>query len=51
MITTGLILLLIGLMTNVNILYSLGVLLVFVGVVLMLLGGAGRPVGSRRHYW
>jgi hypothetical protein len=51
MITTGLILLLIGLITNVSILYSLGIILVVVGVVLMLLGVSGRPVGRHRHYW
>ncbi len=51
MIITGLILLLIGLIANIGILSTLGVILLVVGVVLMLLGRSGRTVGSRRHYW
>ncbi|MBC7462929.1 MAG: hypothetical protein H7227_01560 [Actinobacteria bacterium] len=51
MITLGVILLIISLVTGVMVLKTLGVLLVLVGVVLVLLGSAGRAVGGRRHYW
>jgi len=51
MIVTGLILMLIGLVLNIGILSTLGVILLIVGAVLMLLGRSGRPVGSRSHYW
>jgi hypothetical protein len=29
----------------------LGLVLIVVGVVLVLLGSIGRPMGGRRHYW
>jgi hypothetical protein len=32
-------------------LYTLGIILLVVGVVLFLLGSMGRPMGGRRHYW
>jgi Family of unknown function (DUF6131) len=51
MITLGIILLLIGFIAKAAILWSLGILLLVVGVVLALLGGAGRAVGGRRHYY
>ncbi len=51
MIITGLVLLLIGILMSIPILYSLGIIVLIVGVVLMLLGGTGRAVGGRRHYW
>jgi hypothetical protein len=51
MILTGLLLLLIGALTGIAILWTLGVVVIVVGVVLMLLGRLGHPVGSRAHYW
>ncbi|MEO5973970.1 MAG: DUF6131 family protein [Ilumatobacteraceae bacterium] len=51
MIVTGLILMLIGLVLNIGILSTVGVILLIVGAVLMLLGRSGRSVGSRKHYW
>jgi len=51
MIVTGLILMLIGLLLNIGILSTVGVILLIVGAVLMLLGRSGRPIGSRNHYW
>jgi hypothetical protein len=51
MIIVGIILLLIGILIGAPILYSLGLILAVVGVVLMLLGAAGREVGGRRHYY
>ena len=51
MITLGVLLLLLGVLTHAAILWSLGVLLVVIGAVLFLLGSAGRQVGGRRHYY
>ncbi len=51
MITVGIVLLLIGFLLNIPIAWSLGVLLVIIGIVLALLGMAGREVGGRRHYY
>ena len=51
MIILGLILLLLGLLTGIGILWSIGVVLVIVGAVLMLLGRSGRRIGGRAHYF
>jgi hypothetical protein len=51
MIILGLVLLLLGLVLNVPILWTLGIIVLIVGVVLLLLGSVGRTVGGRRHYW
>ena len=51
MMLLGLILLLIGLVTGVGILWTIGLVLVIVGLVLMLLGRSGRTIGGRAHYW
>jgi hypothetical protein len=51
MITLGVILLLLGFLFGVAILWSLGMILLVVGVVLWILGSVGRAVGGRRHYY
>ena len=51
MIVVALILLLLGLLLGVPILWTLGIIVLVVGVVLMLLGSTGRAIGGRRHYW
>jgi hypothetical protein len=51
MISLGIVLLIVSLVTGVMILKSLGVILVVAGVILVLLGSTGRPVGGRNHYW
>ncbi len=51
MIIGGVLLLLLGALTGLSILYTLGVILIVVGVVLWILGAMGRMVGPRRHYW
>lgn len=51
MIVLGLILLLLGVVFGVGILYSLGAILLVVGVILYILGSTSRAVGGRRHYW
>jgi hypothetical protein len=47
----GLILLILGWITNIGILVTLGIILLVIGAVLWILGSMGRPVGGRRHYW
>lgn len=51
MITLGVILLLIGFLVGIPLLTTLGGILAVVGVVLYILGAAGRTVGPRAHYW
>ncbi|MFD8888697.1 DUF6131 family protein [Streptomyces erythrochromogenes] len=51
MIAVGLILLLIGFLTGVSFLWTLGVILLVVGAALWILGSVGHAVGGRRHYW
>lgn len=51
MISLGIVLLIVSLLTGILILKSLGILLVIVGVVLVLLGSTGRAIGGRKHYW
>ncbi|HUW87752.1 MAG TPA: DUF6131 family protein [Candidatus Paceibacterota bacterium] len=51
MITLGIVLIVLSIFAHIGALQSLGVLLIVIGVVLALLGGVGRPIGGRRHYW
>jgi Family of unknown function (DUF6131) len=51
MIILGIILLLIGLLTNIAIVWTLGIIALVVGLILLLLGVVGHSVGGRRHYW
>jgi uncharacterized membrane protein HdeD (DUF308 family) len=50
-IILGLVLLLLGFLLHVNILWTIGIIILVVGAVLMLMGSMGRAVGGRRHYW
>ena len=47
----GLILWVLGYLLGISILQTIGTVLLVVGLILLLLGMAGRPVGSRNHYW
>jgi hypothetical protein len=51
MIFLGLILLIIGLIAGIGILFTIGIILIVAGLVLALLGHAGRPVRGRRHWY
>ena len=51
MIVLGLILLLIGFITRVAILWTIGVIVLVVGLALWVLGSLGHAVGGRRHYY
>lgn len=47
----GVILLILGLIFNVGILWTIGLILIAIGIILMILGMMDRAVGPRRHYW
>jgi Family of unknown function (DUF6131) len=51
MIIFGILLLIIGFVTGIAILWTIGIVVVIIGVVLALLGMAGHAVGGRRHYF
>ena len=51
MIVLGLILLLVGWLTSLSILTTIGIVLVIVGAVLFLLGAVGRPVAGRKVWY
>jgi hypothetical protein len=50
-IILGVILLVVGYLLGIQILWTLGITLVVVGVILVLLGATGQHIGVRRHYW
>lgn len=51
MIVLGVILLVIGFFTGIPLLWSVGVVVLIVGLVLWILGAMGHAVGGRRHYY
>lgn len=51
MMVTGVILLLLGYFLGISILYTIGAILLVVGLVLWIAGAMGHAVGGRRSYW
>ncbi|MHB1712475.1 MAG: DUF6131 family protein, partial [Acidimicrobiales bacterium] len=51
MIVVGIALLVIGFIAAIPILWTLGVVVLVIGLVLMLMGAVGRQVGGRKHYF
>jgi hypothetical protein len=51
MIILGLILLIVGYLTGLGLLYYVGGILLVVGVVFLILGNVGRPVGGRKVWF
>ncbi|PXX06010.1 DUF6131 family protein [Mycolicibacterium moriokaense] len=51
MIVLGAVLLILGLIFGINILWTIGVILIVVGAVFWILGSVGRPVGGRRAWY
>ncbi|MCE0767122.1 hypothetical protein LWC35_30075 [Pseudonocardia kujensis] len=47
MIILGLILLVVGFLTGLSLLYYIGAILLILGVIFLVLGRTGRPVGGR----
>jgi hypothetical protein len=51
MVILGLVLLIVGFLLGIPVLWSIGVIVLVIGLVLFLLGSMGREVAGRRHYW
>jgi hypothetical protein len=50
-IVLGVVLLILGAVLNVGILWTIGLILIGVGIILAVLGALDRAVGPRRHYY
>jgi len=50
-IILGILLLIIGFVTGIAILWTIGIVVVIIGAVLWILGSLGHAVGGRRHYF
>lgn len=51
MIVLGLILLIIGFVASIPILWTIGIIVLVIGLILFVLGTMGREVGGRRHWY
>lgn len=51
MIILGAILLILGFVLDIAILWTIGGVLLVVGVILWVLGAAGRTIGGRKHWF
>lgn len=51
MIIFGLILLIIGFVAKIAILWTIGIIVLLIGLLLWVLGSMGRAVGGRKHYF
>lgn len=51
MIVLGVILLVIGFIIGIPVLYTIGIVLAVAGIILAILGGTGRRVGGRAHWY
>ena len=51
LIVLGVICLILGLVLGVGILWTIGLILIAVGIILAILGMMDRAIGPRRHYW
>jgi hypothetical protein len=50
-IILGVILMILGFVAAIPILWTVGIILVVIGLALALLGAMGHAVGGRRHYY
>ena len=51
MIILGVVLLVVGFVTGIPVLATIGGILLVIGVILWILGTMGRAVGGRKHYY
>lgn len=51
MIGLGVVLLILALIFKINVLWTIGIILLVIGAVLWILGAIGRPVAGRRHWY
>jgi hypothetical protein len=50
-IALGVILLIIGFIAHIAILWTIGIIVLVIGLILALMGMMGRAVGGRAHYY
>jgi hypothetical protein len=50
-IVLGVILLVVGFIVGIPVLYTIGIVLAIAGVALAVLGGTGRRIGGRAHWY
>lgn len=50
MLILGLVLLVLGFVFGISILWTIGIILVIIGAILLVLSYTGHPVGGRRYY-
>jgi hypothetical protein len=51
MIILGIVLLIIGFLVKIAIVWTIGIVVLLLGLIAALLGATGRGIGRRRHYW
>lgn len=51
MVILGIILLIVGFVLKISILWTIGIIVAIIGVILWILGAVGRPVAGRRHWY
>ena len=51
MIVPGIICLILGFVFGIAVLWTIGIVLVVIGLILWALGTAGHAIGPRAHYW
>jgi uncharacterized membrane protein HdeD (DUF308 family) len=51
MIVLGVVLLIIGFVAKIAIVWTLGIIAIVIGAILAIVGGSGRAVGGRRHWY
>ena len=51
MIILGIVLLILGFLFSIPVLWTIGLVLVAVGVVLMIIGASGRAIAGRRYWY
>ncbi len=51
MIAFGVLLLIVGFVLKVQVLWTIGVILLVIGAVLWVLGAVGRPIAGRRYWY
>jgi hypothetical protein len=51
MIILGIILLIIGFVAKIAIVWTIGIVVLALGLIAVLLGSLGHAIGGRRHYW
>jgi uncharacterized membrane protein HdeD (DUF308 family) len=51
MIILGIVLLILGFVLKIAILWTIGIIVAVIGLILLLAGVLGSGVAGRRHYW